>query len=116
MIWDVSLRKRLEQGKRSFSLDVQFASDAKRLVLFGPSGAKSTINETRLTPASPADGLTDEFLGQVAAAYRAAVARGERPNKALAEQSGYPPRTAERWVYLARKKGLLAPTRPGSVG
>lgn len=39
MIWDVSLRKRLEQGKRSFSLDVQFSSDAKRLVLFGPSGA-----------------------------------------------------------------------------
>jgi len=39
MTWDVSLQKRLAQGKRSFTLDVRFRSQAKRLVLFGPSGA-----------------------------------------------------------------------------
>ncbi len=70
----------------------------------------------RLSPDAPSGGLTDDFLRQVAAAYRAAVARDERPNKALAEQSGYPQRSVERWVYLARKRGHLAPTRPGSIG
>ena len=39
MIWDIDLRKRFENGKRSFTLDVRFQSDAPRLVLFGPSGA-----------------------------------------------------------------------------
>ncbi len=71
----------------------------------------------QLSPTSPEGGLTDAFLRDVAAAYRDAVARGLRPNKALAEQTQhYSQRTVEKWVYLARKKGLLEPTRPGSVG
>ncbi len=80
---------------------------------------KATSEETpfELSPTSPEGGLTDAFLRDVAAAYRDAVARGLRPNKALAEQTQhYSQRTVERWVYLARKKGLLEPTRPGSVG
>jgi molybdate transport system ATP-binding protein len=57
MIWDVSIRKRLAQGKRSFSLDVQFASDAKRLVLFGPSGAgKSQTLQMLAGLSTPDDG------------------------------------------------------------
>jgi len=79
-----------------------------------------TDTSARLTPISSADGLTDRFLGEVAAAYRAAVARGERPNKALAAQVGFPAAarqsTVESWVYLARKKGLLSQTRKGSMG
>lgn len=44
MVWDVSLKKNYKNGTRDFTLDVQFHSDAKRLVLFGPSGAgKSQI-------------------------------------------------------------------------
>jgi hypothetical protein len=73
-------------------------------------------SSARLTAQSPKAGLTDDFLAEVATAYRAAVARGKRPNRALSEQSGYPVRTVERWVYLARKKGALAPTKPGSIG
>ena len=68
--------------------------------------------------AGPEDtGLTDEFLEDVSHAYRAAVARGERPNRALAEQlgDGYSKRTVERWVYLARQRGLLASSRKGAV-
>lgn len=42
MIWDVSLRKQLRQGASRFQLDVHFASDARRVVLFGPSGAGKT--------------------------------------------------------------------------
>ena len=42
MIWDVTLRKRLRHSDSQFELDVSFASDAPRLVLFGPSGAGKT--------------------------------------------------------------------------
>lgn len=69
-----------------------------------------------LTPQSSAGGLTDEFLQDVAKAYLDALARGLRPNVALAEQTGSPKRTVEQWVYFARKRGLLEPTRPGRVG
>ncbi len=68
-----------------------------------------------LSPSSPAAGLTDQFLEDVARAYQSALSRGLRPNVALAEQAQVPRRTAEKWVYLARKKGLLPATRPGRV-
>lgn len=68
----------------------------------------------RLSP--PMAGLTPEFLRQVADAYTAAVARGERPNKSLAAQVGHEnSRTVERWVYLARKQGFLPPSRAREV-
>ncbi|GMV02135.1 MAG: ATP-binding cassette domain-containing protein [Burkholderiaceae bacterium] len=43
MIWDIALRKVLRHAATSFALDVRFASDAPRLVLFGPSGAGKTL-------------------------------------------------------------------------
>ncbi len=69
-----------------------------------------------LTPESSSAGLTDEFLQEVSQAYRDALGRGLRPNVALAEQAQCPKRTVEKWVWLARKKGFLDPTRPGRVG
>jgi molybdate transport system ATP-binding protein len=42
MIWDVAVRRRFEHAQRRFDLDVHFASDARRLVLHGPSGAGKT--------------------------------------------------------------------------
>lgn len=43
MIWEVALRKLLRHRGTRFELDVRFASDASRLVLFGPSGAGKTL-------------------------------------------------------------------------
>lgn len=43
MIWDIALRRLLRHAGTSFELDVRFASDASRLVLFGPSGAGKTL-------------------------------------------------------------------------
>jgi hypothetical protein len=43
------------------------------------------------------------------------VGTGDRPNVALAEQTGHPRRSVERWVYLARKAGHLPPTNPGEA-
>jgi len=60
---------------------------------------------------APEHGLTDEFLRHVAAAYVAAVEAGQNPAPELAAQSGRPARTVHRWIYIARKRGLLPPGR-----
>lgn len=67
----------------------------------------------------PLDGLTDEFMGDLSRAYHAAVGRGERPNRAIYESldGQYPIRTIERWVYLARQRGIMPPARKrGAAG
>ncbi len=91
----------------------------------GPKGQADVDSTAVLKP--PSNGLTSDFLRQVAAAYQAALARGERPLKSLAEQVGgklpegapasaHPHRRiVERWVYLSRKAGHLPPTTRGSV-
>jgi hypothetical protein len=48
--------------------------------------------------------LTDEFLDQVRQAYLDAVADGRRPATALAEDSGAPIGTVNRWIRAARDK------------
>lgn len=71
--------------------------------------------QVKLKPPGP-DGLTDDFLRDVARAYNSAVAFGQKPNQALADQTGTRTadgrtRTVESWVYLSRKRGFLAPAR-----
>ncbi len=41
-VWDLTLRKQLRHAGTQFSLDLAFRSSARRLVLFGPSGAGKT--------------------------------------------------------------------------
>jgi hypothetical protein len=64
----------------------------------------------------PTDGLTDDFLCDVSRAYAAALARGERPNVAISEQVGHPVKTVQRWVYLARQRGIMPRGRQGAPG
>lgn len=59
--------------------------------------------------------LTDEWYGKVADAYVMAAARGLKPRKTIAEVAGVSLDVAGRWIYEARKRGLLAPTQPGRV-
>jgi hypothetical protein len=64
---------------------------------------------------APEYGLTDDFLREVADAYASAVARHEHPAKTLARQTGFDARTVHSWVYKARKRGIMQPTKRGSV-
>jgi hypothetical protein len=63
----------------------------------------------------PTEGLTDEFLRDVARAYSAAVNRGEQPNKSIAEQTSYSMKTVRGWVYIARQRGIMPRGRRGRV-
>lgn len=99
--------------------DLQADVHAEVRRAFPPTWITDSPRQTppfELSPSSPEAGLTDAFLQDVATAYRDAVSRGLRPNITLAQQAQHEKRTVEKWVYLARKKGFLEPTRPGSVG
>lgn len=59
--------------------------------------------------------LDDDWYRQVAEVYIAAKDRGEKPRAAVARLAGVSTDVAGRWIYEARKRGHLAPTRPGRV-
>lgn len=73
-------------------------------------------SEFRLVSGPGRDGLTDEFLRGVARAYSAARDRGEKPNVSIAEQTEYPVKSVQRWVYLARQRGIMPRGQRGKVG
>lgn len=81
----------------------------------GWQGVRTSDREFRLE-SGPAEGLTDDFLRGVAKAYEAAVLRGEKPNVAISEQTGYPLRSVQRWVYTARQRRIIPPGKPGKAG
>jgi hypothetical protein len=63
---------------------------------------------------APQDGLTDDFLREVARAYSAALGRRERsPAQSLARQASVPVRTVHRWIYTARQRGIMERGRQG---
>jgi transposase-like protein len=58
-----------------------------------------------------------QFLEEVAEAYRDAVRKGDRhPCATIAQRADVQPRTAARWVALARDVGALGPARKGKSG
>lgn len=82
-------------------------------------GVMASDRDFRLPPLYDAGAnvaLTDSFLDDVARAYRAALARGEKPNVALAEQTGYPLGSVRRWVYTARQRGRMPAGVKGRAG
>jgi len=65
---------------------------------------------------APEGRLTDDFLKDVADAYRFFTDANQSPGPAIADMSGVPVRTVHRWIYQARKRGILAPARSGRAG
>ena len=65
----------------------------------------------------PEDGITDEFLTDVAAAYYSALRHGKKkPNQELAKHVQVSHRTVEGWVKQARDRGIMPPARRGAAG
>ena len=58
----------------------------------------------------------DGYYRTVAAAYTAAVRRGDAPAPALATEAGVPLATARGWIQEARRRGSLPPGRRGVTG
>ncbi|MCW2736099.1 hypothetical protein [Nocardioides sp.] len=60
---------------------------------------------------APEAGLTDGFLSDVGKAYDAAIARGLPPAVTIADLAGVTKKTAQSWIYKARKRGLMLPAK-----
>jgi hypothetical protein len=63
----------------------------------------------------PGRRLDDSFYQQVGLVYRQAIGRGHKPRQAIASAAGVSADVAGRWIYEARKRGLIPKTKPGKV-
>jgi hypothetical protein len=59
--------------------------------------------------------LTPEFLASIAEQYKTHVAERKPPAPRIAEAEGAPVATVRRWIFEARKVGLLPPGHPSIV-
>lgn len=101
-----------------FDATAEMAAPAHRM----PTGTARAASTDTAPPthvpqvSAPQGRITDEFLEDVATAYRWHVAAKNSPAPAIAEGSGVPVRTVHRWIYEARKRGILPPARTGRAG
>jgi molybdate transport system ATP-binding protein len=114
VIWDVSLGKRLHHAGSAFELDVAFASDARRLVLFGPSGAGKTLTLKMIA------GITRPDRGRIVLSGRVlhdSVARlslspqARRLGLVFQDYALFPHLTVRQNIAFARRRGWLNPPR-----
>ena len=61
-------------------------------------------------------GRPDRFYADIADAYRQLAQTSRRPAGELAARHDVPVTTAHRWIKEARRRGFLAPGRPGKAG
>jgi hypothetical protein len=107
------------------SLDDYFAATAHLDGIHGiiPSSDSLIGDGTAESPArrlprikSPQGRLTDDFLRDVAEAYRWYTEANQAPAPSISKMSGVPVRTVHRWIYEARKRSILPPARTGRAG
>jgi hypothetical protein len=100
----------------SGALEAEFKPTAEQSpgILIGAAPGAPTPLVSALK--APAGNLTDEFLAELAGAYRELVAIKRNPGPAIAEQTGTPVATVRRWISVARKRGFLPPATRGRAG
>jgi molybdate transport system ATP-binding protein len=112
MTWDIDFRKTLRHRDARFELDVRIASTARRLALYGPSGAGKTQTLRIVAGVSRAD------AGRVAVAGRVLVdsatdlhlpARERRLGCVFQDYALFPHLSARQNIAFARTSGWLNP-------
>jgi hypothetical protein len=83
------------------------------------AGERGWRHEARLPDTLLLEGSrrrSDDFYATVASIYRHLAATTHQPVVELAAANEVPRTTAHRWVKEARRRGMLAPGRPGKAG
>lgn len=114
MIWDIALGKQLRHDGSRFDLDVSFASDAPRLVLFGPSGAGKTQTLKMLAGIVRPDrgrvGIAGRVLYDGAAGIHL-TPQQRRLAYVFQDYALFPHLTVRQNIAFARRSGWLNPPR-----
>ncbi|MEU2734703.1 hypothetical protein ABZ656_04410 [Streptomyces sp. NPDC007095] len=101
------------------TLDQYFeATEDITTMYFNPMPSGMLVSDKGRIPQikAPEGRLTDDFLKDVADVYRWATDSQQAPAPVISELADVPVRTVHRWVYEARKRGILPPARTGRAG
>ncbi|HEU5293929.1 MAG TPA: ATP-binding cassette domain-containing protein [Burkholderiaceae bacterium] len=119
MIWDVDLQRVLIHEGSRFELAVRFASDARRLVLYGPSGAGKTQTLKMIA------GIARPDSGRIAVAGRTLFDNGagirlspqqRRLACVFQDYALFPHLSVRQNIAFARRNGWLNPSpRPSDA-
>ncbi len=113
-MWNVELRKLLCQGDSRFAIDLAFSSDARRVVLYGPSGAGKTQTLKMVA------GIVRPDSGRVVVAgvtlFDSAAglnlsAQQRRLATMFQDYALFPHLTVRQNIAFARQRGWLNPSR-----
>jgi hypothetical protein len=81
-----------------------------------PSSRSPAASATAPPRAGRSRGRPDRFYADIADTYRHLAQTSRRPAGELAARHDVPVTTAHRWIKEARRRGFLAPGRPGKAG
>jgi molybdate transport system ATP-binding protein len=112
--WDVMLAKQLRQGDSRFTLDLRFASRARRLALFGPSGAGKTQALKMIAGIVAPDRGRVAVGGEVlydSRAHRSVPPRRRRLGYVAQDYALFPHLTVRQNVAFGVRRGWLNPPR-----
>ena len=112
--WQVEIRKSLTSGGHRFELDLRFASQAERLVLFGPSGVGKSLTLKAIAGLMRPDAGHIAFDGQPlfdAGDGLDLPARARRLGYVFQEYALFPHLTVRQNVAFGLKQGLFNPRR-----
>jgi molybdate transport system ATP-binding protein len=114
MSWDIALRKLLRHDAARFELHVRFTSAARRLVLFGPSGAGKTLTLKMIAGISRPDAGRVAIDGRVlfdSAARSALSPQQRRLGCVFQDYALFPHLTVRQNIAFARHGGWRNPQR-----
>jgi molybdate transport system ATP-binding protein len=113
MIWDIDFRKTLRHRGARFELDVRIVSSARRLALYGPSGAGKTQTLRIVAGVSRADAGRVAVAGRVLCDGQTGLHRPARERRlgcVFQEYALFPHLSARQNIAFARMPGWLNPS------
>jgi len=114
MIWDVDLRRVLRHDESRFDLNVRFASDAARLVLYGPSGAGKTQALKMMAGIARPDGGRVAVAGRVLFDSSAGLSLSPQERRlayVFQDYALFPHLNVRQNIAFGRRAGWLNPPR-----
>ncbi len=116
MSFDVRIRKQVSGGDRRFSLLVEFQTDARRTVIYGPSGAGKTLTLQAIAGLLQPDDGVISVDGQPVFDRAAGVdvpARARRLGYLFQDYALFPRLTVRQNIAFGLQRGWWNPTRHG---